>query len=300
MTIDEFRDEIRQVLASQKITTADPRQFFAHYTKSDVPRLLLKELNNNIMRQYDGDYMNDPEEGRYFIDLIIRATEKSTHECKHLFLDKLSELRDVKLLYPAYNKCTFLSCWTTSTIKPGDESKSDSLSHWRFYGDDGSGACIISPATNLITVFNDLYKVTYGINSKGGGRGAASRPVKKLETAITGRMNSFRRTTANAIEDLNELIHEIHPLLFLFKSSGYQDEQEVRSVVHKNSYGDNVEFDERTPSKAYCKSNEGLICNGSIIIYGPKADSALAIELMGLIAQRGIDAKVFMSQHQYR
>lgn len=63
-------------------------------------------------------------------------------------------------------------------MRAGHEASSDSLNHWRFYGDDGKGACIMVPLANLLGVFpNQLYQVNYGIDARGGGAAAARRPV---------------------------------------------------------------------------------------------------------------------------
>lgn len=73
MNDTDFRAELGLVLDEQRVLTADPTVYAAHYTRDTTPVLLLKDATTNAMRQYDGDYMNDPEEGRYLVDVIIRA-----------------------------------------------------------------------------------------------------------------------------------------------------------------------------------------------------------------------------------
>ncbi|WP_157367362.1 hypothetical protein [Aminiphilus circumscriptus] len=141
------------------------------------------------------------------------------------------------------------------------------------------------PLANLCSVFpNQLYRVTYGTETRGGGAAAADRSVHKLEQALVKRLNAIRKSYRNAMADLEEVIQATHPLLFLFKSSEYSSEQEIRSIVHKDNYAlaSKVVFDDRDPKRAYVASKPGLISNKSIIYFGPKADHKFAIEAMGL------------------
>lgn len=273
MTDAEFRAEIDAVLNGQSVVKAMAGEYAAHYTKADMPRVWLKENATNLMRQYDGDYMNDPDEGRYVVEVMIRAAQSSTHQHKAVFVERLTELRTSRLLYSGYRRSTFLSCWTTTQIRPDNEKGSDSLNHWRFYGSDGAGACVMVPLANLLPVFPDqLYRVCYGIEARGGGLAARNRPVRQFENAFTQRLNSLRRSLANAINDFDAMIEATHPLVFLFKSTEYAAESEVRSIVNKNDYSaaSGVKYDEREPKRAYVESNTGLISNNSIIFLAQK------------------------------
>lgn len=102
--------------------------------------------------------------------------------------------------------------------------------------------------------------------------------------------------------DLEEVIQATHPLLFLFKSSEYASEREVRSIVHKDDYAktSGVIFDDRDPRRAYINGKKGLISDGSIIHFGPKADHKFAIEAMGLADSLGLKVRVFVSSKPYR
>ncbi|MFM2348857.1 MAG: hypothetical protein RL654_3610 [Pseudomonadota bacterium] len=303
MNISEYRDNVKTVLESLRVSAPNPDEFAAHYTGAQTPKYLLQAASDNRMRQFDGDYMNDPEEGRYLVDVMIAAAQACTHPLRGNFVERLTKLRDSKLLYSAYRKATFLSCWTITKINPGKEDSADSLNHWRFYGDDGRGACLMIPLKNLLPVFPDqLFRVTYGTEARGGGAGAAARPIKKIKDGLLNRMNSMRRSSKEAMDDLEEMIQATHPLLFLFKSSEYSAEKEVRSVVHKDDYAaaSGVVFDNRDPRRAYIDGNTGLVSNGSILYFGPKADHKHAIEAMGLAANIGVNLRVFVSSMPYR
>lgn len=74
MTAEEFQAIVGSVIAGQRVSAADgDDDYGVHYTRSpDLPCVLLRGAvpvegarSTNVMRQYDGDYMNDPEEGRY-------------------------------------------------------------------------------------------------------------------------------------------------------------------------------------------------------------------------------------------
>lgn len=304
MNIADYRTHVDSILSQLRVQTAETDQYAAHYTSALTPKYLLASSDANMMRQYDGDYMNDPEEGRYLVDVMISAAASCDHKHKGLFVEYLSKLRESKLLYSAYHKATFLSCWTIRTIKPSFEDSSDSLNHWRFYGDDGKGACLMIPLSNLLPIFpNELYRVTYGTEARGGGTAAAQRPIKLVKEGLVARLNAIRRTSpTDAMNDLRELIQATHPLLFLFKSSEYKDEQEVRSITHRDNYASSsgVIFDQRDPKRAYVNGNTGLISNNSILYFGPKSDNKHAIEVMGLAANLNINVRVFISSIPYR
>lgn len=305
MNITDYRKHIQSIVASLRVNTVKADEYAAHYTKAETPTFLLRSPADNKMRQYDGDYMNDPEEGRYLVDVMIAAAQECTHPQKGVFVERLTKLRESRLLYSAYRKATFLSCWTITKVKAGMEDSSDSLNHWRFYGDDGKGACLMVPLANLLTVFpTQLFQVIYGTETRGGGPSASLRPINLLKQGLTLRFSALRTTYSNAIVDLDEVIEATHPLLFLFKSSEYEAEREVRSVVHTDDYSSKsgVLFDsrEREPNRAYVDGNVGLISSNSILYYGPKANHHRAIEAMGLAANLGIDLKVYVSSMPYR
>lgn len=303
MDITEYRAHVEALLNILRVNAADPREYAAHYTGAQTPKFLLQSATENKMRQFDGDYMNDPEEGRYVVDVMIAAAQACKHQHKGAFVERLAKLRESRLLYSAYRKATFLSCWTITQIKAGTEDSADSLNHWRFYGDDGKGACLMVPLANLLPIFpNQLYRVNYGTESRGGGTAAAERPIRQVKEGLTTRLNAMRRSRGNAMDDLEEVIQATHPLLFLFKSSEYTAEREVRSIVHKDDYSSasGVLFDQRDPKRAYIDGNAGLISNGSILYFGPKADHKHAIEVMGLAANLGVNLRVFVSSMPYR
>ena len=303
MNIVEYRAHVEALLGRLRVAAPLPGEYAAHYTGAQTPRFWLQSAAENKMRQFDGDYMNDPEEGRYVVDVMIAAAQECTHQYKARFVERFTKLRESRLLYSAYGKATFLSCWTITNIKPGSEDSSDSLNHWRFYGDDGKGSCLMVPLVNLLPIFPDqLFHVTYGTESRGGGAAAAERPIRQLKDGLTNRLNSLRRSFGNAMRDLEEVIQATHPLLFLFKSSEYAAEREVRSIVHKPNYAtaSGVLFDQREPKRAYIDGNPGLVSNNSILYFGPKADHKHAIEVMGLAANLGIDLRVFVSSMPYR
>lgn len=288
-----------------RVTDFGSNVFAAHYTRATTPKLMLEGQTNNKIRQFAGDYMNDPQEGRYLVDAMINAAQKCDHPLKGLFVERFEQLRDSRLLYSAYRRATFISCWTLTTIKPANRPTSDSLNHWRFYGDDGRGACLIIPVSYLASLFQgQLFHVEYGTELRGGGSGAADRPVKKFTDYLKTCLDGVSRSQNSALSQLEEVIQATHPLLFLFKSSEYESEKEVRTIEHKPNYStvSGVLFDKREnePPRAYVDGHESLISNGSILFYGPKSNPNYAIEAMGLAANRQIDVDVFVSSKPYR
>ena len=306
MDANEYRAQIDRILTRVRVRKpSDATDYAAHYTYSSVPRLMLDgNPASNCMRQYDGDYMNDPQEGRYLIDVMIRCAKGCTHPQRERFVASLFELQETRLLYSAYKKCTFLSCWTRSTVKPGQEHSADSLNHWRFYGENAAGSAIFVPTAHLVDYFGGaLYEVSYGLELRGGGARASNRPEKSFEDAFTARINSLRTGPSHSSVDFQKLIVDTHPVLFLFKSSDYSSERELRSVVHRDNYGpaQGVQFDQREPPrKAFVSGGPGMICDGSLIFYGPKADEKLAIEVLGHAESQNVRLSAFMSNKPYR
>lgn len=78
MDAKTFSIKVNEVLDGQKVTDADEGSYTAHYTGANIPKIMLENDNSNIIRQYDGDYMNDPEEGRYLIEVMQRAVKNQT------------------------------------------------------------------------------------------------------------------------------------------------------------------------------------------------------------------------------
>jgi hypothetical protein len=307
MTEQEFQTKVQDVLVSlQHNNIVGKDVYAAHYTAATTPRLMLDSASSNLMRQYDGDYMNDPEEGRYLVEIMIEAAKKCKHQSKGDFVEHFSRLRNSRLLYSSYKKCTFLSSWTQTTVKKQNKDACDSLNHWRFYGQDGKGAAILIPMKNLALTFkNQLFKVEYGVDQRGGGSASGGRAAKVLLDLLIKRLDALQKTKAIAMKELETVIQEMHPLLFLFKSNEYVSEKEIRSIVHKTDYDStqNVKFDthrETEPSQAYVESAAGLITSGSIIYFGPKSNQKYAIELMGKAANRSLKIDVYLSNMPYR
>lgn len=304
MNIDQYKDHVQKIINSLCIENPSEEEYGAHYTAVETPKLLLKNnASGNIMRLYDGDYMNDPEEGRYVVDIMIAAAEECTHKHKAKFVERLSKLRKTRLLFSAYQQATFLSSWTITKIKPGTEDSADSLNHWRFYGRDGTGACLIVPMGELVKKFpKQIFKVAYGTEMRGGGSSASQRPINLFKQGLISRFSGMRDTLQNALIDLEQAIQATHPLLFLFKSSDYSTEEEARIIIHKPSYSaaNGVKFDEREPRQAYVEGGADIICDGSIVFYGPKSNYKNSIDLMGMSADAGKKIKVYVSAKPYR
>jgi hypothetical protein len=306
MNNEEYAEVVETIVGDLKVSSSDDGLYAAHYTSGVTPRTLLRDENSNRMWQFSCDYMNDPQEGRYLVDLMVTAAKRSNHQFAGEFVERLTKLRNERLLFSAYKRATFISCWTLVSIRPANKGDSDSLNHWRFYGDDGRGACIMLPVRHISKIFpKELFHVVYGMEGRGGGSGAKDRPANRLREALTSRFDSMRLSIGNAIDDLEELLEVTHPLLFLFKSPEYREEKEIRSLVHKSDYSlkSGVKFHgppDGSVKKAYVEGRKGLIGDGAIIFFGPKSDQRYAIEAMGLSNNLGKQVEVLLSSKPYR
>ena len=230
----------------------------AHYTSLHT----LKDLANKEQhfRFYNAAYMNDPEEGSVFFDIIKRYKP----DVKKVFYE---EDEDPPYPSPAY---------IGSFVMVGSENQEskDKLLLWRTYGkhdgQEAAGACLIFKHEG--TCFEKTYEpqvgdmqrlqsklpmVAGGLKNLGGRQ--HSKPTlykifymdnennKKLSKELNGLAESLNQVEHhiskgedNRKNRLKRLARELlDNIRFLFKASHYKEEQEVR-VIQLCYYDENM------------------------------------------------------------
>ena len=267
----------------------------AHYTSLHT----LKDLaNKERFRFYNAAYMNDPEEGSVFFDII----KESGKDVKGVFYE---EDEDLSYPSPAYIGSFIM-------VDPNNQEQRDKLFLWRTYGkhngQEAAGACLIfrhegtcfaktyelqvggmqQLQSKLPMVADDLknpeeeqyskpalYKIIYMDRETkeelSEELDELAKLLEQVESYVSKRKSNIRK---NRLKRLTcELLDNIR---FLFKASHYKEEQEVR-VVQFCYYDENVSQEpseikvdtEQIPPHFYLDAHDNF--RSDEVILGPEA-----------------------------
>ncbi|MDE2916622.1 MAG: tetratricopeptide repeat protein [Nitrospira sp. SB0675_bin_23] len=267
-----------------------PQAEVAHYTSLHT----LKSLaDKGRFRLYNAAYMNDPEEGRVFFEIMNSRPEINIDIEDSFYQD--SKLHPS----PAYIGSFVI------TDENQQESK-DELFLWRTYGkhdaEEAAGACLIFKGHNFAetaeiqiggmhqqsptgnnqpfqhsqqeesTELPTLYKVSY-IESENKALneelGDLAKCLKQIEDEVINKADDKKEQLRNLVCQILDSIR------FLFKKSHYQAEKEVRIIqVHyfrenEESTTDGIQVDtEQIPPRFYLETSKDF--RFSEVILGPK------------------------------
>ena len=268
-----------------------PKAEVAHYTSLHTLKMLATKKR---FRLYNANYMNDPEEGRAFFE-IMNSLPEIDIDIEDTFY------RDSKLHpSPAYIGSFVMT--DENKQKPKDE-----LFLWRTYGkhdaEEAAGACLIFNGSNFSKIAEiqiggmpqqplsgnsqpfqlsqqeqatkppTLYNVSY---IEGESKelteelGDLAKCLKQIEDEVLRKADDKK-------EPLRTLVCQmLDSIRFLFKKSHYQAEKEVRIIqVHyfrenEESSTDKIKVDtEQIPPRFYLEASESL--RFSEVILGPQA-----------------------------
>ena len=259
-------------------------QEIAHYTTLHALRSLAKQ---SPFRLSNGAYMNDPEEGRAFFEIMEDVHEMNVED---RFYKK----------NPPYPSPAYIGSFTQVT--PGGAEPKDKLFLWRTYGkhdaEEAAGVCLIfkhngrnfaeaCPPTMgympQLTMDNPpqqrpkpaLYKVVYR-NDKGRMSEELSEELSQLSGSLDQIEAHVLRKANDKGEQLRSFVCELlDSIRFLFKKDHYKEEQEVR-IIEARHVGDEetwksdgVKVDaERIPPRFYLEAGN---LHFSEVILGPQA-----------------------------
>jgi hypothetical protein len=224
-------------------------------------------LDNSKFRISEGNFINDPSEGKEFFDFL---------EYKLYASHKDSSLLEI------FSPKPFIGSFVT-------KDKHNDLNMWRFYGKEGGveakGCAITLYAQKFIEEINNslpkgvedyvkyesdinFYRVAYldtGTTNFNIPSSDKSEELNKLMEELKEKVNSYK-------EDDNKTSLEkyLNSIAFLFKSDAYKNENEVRLVVKGLEF--TKEYNkELTPPKVYIEL-EPIKKIVEQITLGPKVD----------------------------
>ena len=287
-----------------------------HYTSLST----LKNLaNKERFRFYNAAYMNDPEEGSVFFD-IIKKKEPETN-VKEVFYEEDED--------PPYPSPAYIGSFIM--VNSDDQEQRDKLFLWRTYGkhsgQEAAGACLIfrhegalfaktyepqvgymqrlqSKLPMLTGDLKDpgerqhfkppLYKISY--MDKGNNKELSeeldelAESLKQVERHVSEREDDIKNRLKRLARELLDNIR------FLFKASHYKEEQEVR-VVQLYYYDENMlqEQDEikvdteQIPPRFYLDAHSSFRFDK--VVLGPKAHAVREWTQWLKERERGIKAK---------
>ena len=278
--------------------------YVVHYCSLNT---LKKLATGEEFRLYNVDYMNDPEEGKTFFDLINESDFKVN---EIFFREKEIE----KTVSPAY---------IGSFVKIEEGGEEENLSFWKTYGKqegiESSGACLvfkdnIFPVKPHFTLGPDVKnknKIKISSTMKGGipfESWAEYDTLEKYEAALDGYIQSRQYGSApmlsnvvyksdiDTVPHLKEYLEEITSILrtlqkeenthdivceildeirFLFKADHYKEEKEARIIVVRHQgqmdqkSSDKIKIDtDIIPPRFYVEPFEGTLLER--VILGPQ------------------------------
>ena len=199
-----------------------------HYTSIDA---LLRIIDNKrcVLRLSDTRYMNDPLEGRYYVQVIKRAAQELLYEgvITEEFCKMIDEVNiDQRKAFPYENRIEFDEY---NTYMLSCSLESDSLPMWNYYSNPESGQCNIQlpKFSDLKRVVSEglgkikLYKVIYD-------KAEQHQIVKELLELIYKNKCYFSETQSKAL--LRSFFSSIQ---FKFKQPACSYEKEMRVIIEQ-------------------------------------------------------------------
>ena len=290
----------------------------AHYTSLRT----LKDLaNKERFRFYNVAYMNDPEEGSVFFD-IIKKKEPETN-VKEVFYEEDED--------PPYPSPAYIGSFIMVDLNDQEQEQKDKLFLWRTYGkhngQEAGGACLIFRhegacfAKTYESQVGDMQRLQSKLpmlegDLKDPGEKQHSKPtlykIFYMEKETKKELSEELKELAKSLKDLERHVSEreddirnrlkrlarelLDNIRFLFKASHYKEEQEVR-VVQFCYYDedmlqeqDGIKVDtEQIPPRFYLDAHESFRFDE--VILGPKAHGVREWTQWLKECERGIKAK---------
>ena len=283
-----------------------------HYTKVEVVVNMLRDHALGIssyLRMYDTFHSNDPGEGKY----LAHNLDESTNSRLDKLLGKSAP-------------CAYVASFISPRGESQVERVSDNLVFWRTYGYEGAGCSLTVKIPG-----NALFQVKYGQEEAKTGADQVKNLVAIIEFLKSEALKSLDpvlgiSSTDPAIgiaqnhlrESLESALRgELDCLFYLYKSKGYEYEQEVRAIevpTFKGGTSDEVRFDFSNPSDSgeidarhYYERDDlhvaDLLKTGSVITIGPcvqnRENVAYYLEHLKMKANL-LGPQVVQSQVSYR
>ena len=276
---------------SEAISNIQQKQFYAPHKNGEVIHYTCLRALKNLagggrFRLYNAVYMNDPEEGRVFFEIMGEPGK----DVKKFFYG------DENQPYPS-------PAYIGSFVKVDaiDPEQKDELFLWRTYGkhdgQEAAGACLIfkhegtvfakslSAQTGAMQQLQsellksagdtinpgekqppkpDLYEIVY---SDEATNQETSKELKKLAESLKQIQNYISEKDDHIKDKLKQLVRDLlDPIRFLFKARHYREEGEVRVVQVRYYDEENTSQDdgsiqvdtEQIPPRFYLETHENF------------------------------------------
>lgn len=269
--IDELNDKelsaIADLIAKIKCELLVKEDCVTHYTTLSTLKSLI--LEDSKFRLSEGNFMNDPSEGKEFFKFLENKTKNSHSD---------------GLISDGFSPKPFIG----SFVK---KDKCNDLNMWRFYGKEegieAKGCAITLQTQKFIEAINsaipkaeedysnsyksdiNFYWVVYLERQKDGTFKFLSPNLNNSDN-LSELMDELKSKVTSYNKDKTSLEKQLNSIAFLFKNDAYKNENEVRLVVN------GIEFEQQykkdvIPPRIYIE----LVPVKNIveqITFGPKVD----------------------------
>jgi len=258
-----------------------------HYTKVFVADIYVKNIGSK-MHYSNAIYMNDPMEGKAFFNYL------NDEKIRTAYLN--GEKRTETSVY--------LGSFLPAEENDGEISHEDELVMWRTYGKDENGkeasGCSVVLSSDFfkiktinqeesttVDISEDLLNVIYLKNLKHDKK-VTNDPKEKIEPAIESLKEQLKRfielrdnyqSKDDFYKDIeNSIFKQLSTISYLFKSSDYNYEHEVRVITYMPRDSELIKFMTNTESNApkkrfYIESDNEILPFVKKIFLGPKVEN---------------------------
>ena len=262
--------------------TPEPGVNLAHYTAWKNARDMFNvDREPPILRMYNYEQANDPEEGRIKPPEWKKVEEDAAYLAK--FLKQDSRWTEEMSLVGSTYGCSFSSGLSGAV--------EDDLTYWRLYGNDGQGCSLKIPTTDIMGADRarmGVYKVHYR------DRDFISRSdcEKKEDEQVATHLKIFLEVCKEAVDAAPEVHKDIvgrtvaeglHQIIYgyyhLIKNIAYADENEWR-ILRVKPRSNAIRYDTRSDYlvRRYVEGPalKDLLISGSAITIGPAVLNRIA------------------------
>lgn len=302
------RRELHTINASTTSSDLEARSELSHFTSwealmSMLPIEASADKNQNCLRQYHVDYMNDPTEGLRLLSFEKANSDNFPQGKKTTITSKLLKQVFEENYHQLIDHCPNAAQIAPSVFIASLTRDSDRLDLWRAYGRDGDGYCITFqlPETNSEEGKRRRERSNHEafLNATASDSGTDSeqeencasptlpRPpalycikysdaeVYETLLALAPRLTKLENLKKRLPEKLKKATSEcaaaiLLELLYLYKDEQYSTENEVRALRVLKITDPSVKSDERTPGRLYIETQPFLFTTPSRIVVGPK------------------------------
>ena len=219
-------EDLRQALAALEDAILKPHKIpnktrVVHYTSVGVINSILGRLRtekNVSLRAYDTVHVNDPTEGRYFLDLFpynvpwMRGKDVLHYSASHAYV--------------------------TSFVVDKTGDTHNRLEFWRAYGDEGQG-CSLSFLVS--EQHPTLWSVTYDRRNMQPTVDIIVNAINQLKSLATAVRAQTRRRVEQRLKEM--VWRVLNRIRYLYKSNAFAYEEECRFVPPIEQVENDVRFE---------------------------------------------------------